>query len=210
MRTIEPPEERVATPISRRKRPVVLGIGGTLRAGSTSENALRVALGVAESAGVATELLTARDLDLPMYDPAAVSGRTGPAEGLLQAVLRADSVIVSTPGYHAGVSGLLKNALDYLQELASATPPYLHDRAVGCIVAASGWQAGVATLGSLRSTVHSLRGWPTPLGVVINSEARPFAPDGSVVDPKVAVQLDVLGRQVASFALTSRRVVTAS
>ncbi len=48
----------------------VLGIGGTLRPGSTSELALRHALRVAEQLGAVTELITARLLELPMYDPA--------------------------------------------------------------------------------------------------------------------------------------------
>lgn len=73
-------------------------------------------------------------------------------------------------------------------------------KAVGCIVTTLGWQAGVTTLTSLRSTVHALRGWPTPLGVVVNSSAKPFGPDGEALDPKVAGQLAGLGGQVASFA----------
>jgi multimeric flavodoxin WrbA len=47
----------------------VLGIGGTLRPGSPSEQALRIALSGAAERGAATEILTARDLHFPMYDP---------------------------------------------------------------------------------------------------------------------------------------------
>jgi FMN reductase len=48
--------------------------------------------------------------------------------------------------------------------------------------------------------VHALRGWPTPLGVVINSMTKPFGGDGQVVDPKVGDQLATLAEQVATFA----------
>ena len=177
----------------------VLGIGGTLRPASSSEQALRVALSAAAARGTVTELLTARDLHFPMYDPG-----TGPvdaaAQWFIDAVRRADGLIIATPGYHGGTSGLLKNALDYLQELAGDPAPYLDGKAVGCLVTASGWQAGGTTLTSLRATVHALRGWPTPLGVVINSSDRPFGPDGTVTDAKVAGQLATLGEQVWSFA----------
>lgn len=181
------------------RRPRVLGIGGTLRAGSSSEQALRHALAAAEANGATTELITAVELDLPMYDP----DRADLVEAgvrLLDAVRRADSLIVATPGYHGGTSGLLKNALDYLQGLAADPTPYIHDKAVGCIVTTAGWQAGVTTLTSLRSTVHALRGWPTPLGVVINSSTKPFGQQGEVLDSRVGEQLAALGQQVAGFA----------
>lgn len=192
---------------SRNGNRTVVGIGGTLRAGSSSEQALRHALAGAAAAGVRTEIITARELDFPMYDP---DGRAldAAARRFVETVRLADGLIIATPGYHGGISGLLKNALDHLQELAGDPAPYLHDRAVGCIVTASGWQAGVTTLTSLRSTVHALRGWPTPLGVVINSSTRPFGPAGELLDPKVGDQLATLGRQVAEFA--HRPLATAS
>ena len=177
----------------------VLGIGGTLRPGSSSEQALRIALAAAAELGAHTEILTARDLHFPMYDPG--NGPLDPAAGrFLDAVRRADGLIIATPGYHGGTSGLLKNALDYLQELAGDPVPYLDGKAVGCLVTASGWQAGGTTLTSLRAIVHSLRGWPTPLGVVINSSDQPFGADGTVTDPKLGRQLTTLGEQVLSFA----------
>jgi NAD(P)H-dependent FMN reductase len=45
----------------------VVGLGGSLRAGSTSRSALRTALEGAESAGAETLLLDLRELDLPLY-----------------------------------------------------------------------------------------------------------------------------------------------
>jgi FMN reductase len=180
-------------------KPIVLGIGGTLRPGSSSEQALRLALRAAADHGAATEIITADALDFPAYDPATADSVVA-AQALIQAARRADCVIISSPGYHGGISGLLKNALDYLQGLADDPRPYLQHKAVGCIVAAAGWQAGATTLSSLRATVHALRGWPTPLGVVVNSMTKPFGPDGEVVDAKVGEQLAILGAEVVAFA----------
>jgi FMN reductase len=47
----------------------ILGIGGTTRPGSTTERALRMALGVAAAAGAETELLIGSAIDLPLYAP---------------------------------------------------------------------------------------------------------------------------------------------
>jgi FMN reductase len=94
----------------------------------------------------------------------------------------------------------VKNALDYTEELRMDARPYLDGRAVACIACASGWQATTTTLISLRSIVHALRGWPTPLGVAINSTVTRFDADGGV-DESVGRQLETAGREVVAFAL---------
>jgi FMN reductase len=183
-------------------RPLILGLGGTARPDSSSERALRIALGHAEEAGAATLALTALELELPAYRPGEVSATA--AVELLDRVRAADGLIIATPGYHGGMSGLLKNALDYLEELADDDAPYLSGRAVGCIVCAAGWQSTATTLVSLRSMVHALRGWPTPLGVAINSADPALRAEGFAVGGAVHTQLGVLSRQVLDFArLTS-------
>lgn len=167
--------------------PFVVGLGGTTRPGSSSERALRAALDACEAMGAESELFAASDLEFPIYAP----GVTAPDERVdryLDAIRRADGIVVCSPGYHGGVSGLVKNAIDWVEELRTDARPYFDGRPVGLIVVADGWQATATTLTSLRSTVHALRGWPTPLGVTVN------AADGEA-DP---AQLSLLARQVLS------------
>jgi len=180
-------------------RPLIVGLGGTLSEASSSERALRYALDAAATEGARTKLFTAEALDLPMYTVDR-SRRTPAAIALVDALAEADGVIIATPAYHGGISGLVKNALDYIEDLRADDRPYLDGRAVGCIVCAYGWQATTTTLVSLRSTVHALRGWPTPLGVAINSSQTRFDDSGLVSDPRCAEQLSALGRQVIDFA----------
>lgn len=183
--------------------PFVLGIGGTTRPGSSSERALRACLAAAERAGAQTTCLPAERLEFAMYAPERGEARCPNAMRFLELVRLADGIVIATPGYHGGISGLIKNALDYLEDTRADEHPYLDGRVVGCIVCASGWQATATTLVALRSVVHALRGWPTPLGVAINSAEPVFDSDGSVTASTVAGQLDLLGRQVADFARRS-------
>jgi FMN reductase len=70
---------------------------------------------------------------------------------------------------------------------------------VGLIAtAAAGRDLGTVLL-SLRSVVHALRGWPTPLGVAIN-ERLPAFDDGGRCLPQTAAHLRMLAEQVAQFA----------
>lgn len=155
----------------------VVGIGGSLREDSQSERALRIALAGAEQAGAKVTTISGTDLVLPFYDP-AVADRPAAAVRLVEELRHADGVILVSPGYHGTISGLVKNALDYLEDLREDERVYLDGRAVGCVAAAHGWQAAVTTLTALRSIVHALRGWPTPLGGAVNSAEVMFGPDG--------------------------------
>jgi FMN reductase len=177
----------------------VVGLGGSLRADSQSGRALDVALAGAEQAGAGVRAISGDELVLPFYDPEEPA-RTELARALVSALRGADGVVLVSPGYHGTVSGLLKNALDYVEDLRDEPRPYLDARAVGCVAVASGWQATVNTLGTLRSVTHALRGWPTPLGVSVNSAEAVFDTDGTCSDETVTDSLSLLGRQVAEFA----------
>jgi FMN reductase len=184
-------------------RPLIVGVGGTARPGSTTDRALRIALEAAEDAGARTVCFGGPFLaGLPVYGP-HTPDRSPDTHRFLETVRTADGVLLATPGYHGGVSGMVKNALDFLEDLRDDERPYLDGRAVGCIVTAFGWQACTTTLLSLRAIVHALRGWPTPLGATLNTTAGIFDAAGACTDPKAALQLDVVARQVARFAQSS-------
>ena len=182
-----------------RQRPLIVGVGGTLRDGSTSERALRLALRACVDMGCSTEIFAGRAIDLPPYDPA--DGQRGPeAKALVAALRRADGVILSSPGYHGTISGLLKNALDYTEDLRGDARVYLSERALGVIVCADGIQAMGLTLNTLRSIAHALRAWPTPFAAIVNSGEKPFAADGSSLSTEVEQSLRLVAAQVAEFA----------
>lgn len=177
----------------------IVGIGGALRDGSTSDAALSWMLAALDSRGVATRIFKGRDLDFPIYDP------TGPAadprlDPYLEAVRDCDALVISSPVYHGGPSGLIKNAIDHLQPLMGDTRSYLTGRAVCCLAAGGGLQGAVGTLSALRAVVHSLRGWPTPMQVPINSSTKPFDAEGACTDPKLEKMLNAAIDDLLSFA----------
>jgi FMN reductase len=154
----------------------------------------------AAEAGARITVITGSDLVLPFYDP-AVAERPPAARRLIDEVRQADGVVLVSPGYHGTVSGLVKNTLDYLEDLRQDDRCYLDGRAVGCVAAAHGWQAAVNTLTALRSMVHALRGWPTPLGAAVNSAEVIFGDGGECSDAEVASRLRIIGQQVVEFAV---------
>lgn len=173
--------------------PLVVGLGGSTGPMSLTGRLLHDCLRIAEERGARTIAFDGPLLaGLPIFDAHDVPS-SDIADALVDAVRRADAIVIATPGYHGSMSGLVKNAIDHLELLRADSRPYLDGRAVGVIVSAAGWQACGTALVSVRSAVHALRGWPTPFGVTVNSAEQD--PD----DPRVIGALQILAGQLIDF-----------
>ncbi|WP_404336172.1 NADPH-dependent FMN reductase [Sphingomonas sp. MMS12-HWE2-04] len=174
------------------KAPHVVALGGTLRAESTTGRLLAAALDRAAARGARTTLLTGDAIAFPHYEPG--NAERDPAIGHYLDTLRsADAVIVGSPGYHGTLSGLVKTALDYVEQLRGDERVYFDGLPVGLIATAAGWQAAVSTLQALRTITHSLRGWPTPMGLAVNT-----AEPGDAVE-RCNGPMDVMIGQIFDF-----------
>ena len=172
-------------------QPHIVGIGGTVRIQSSTGRALSSALQLAEARGARTTLLTGDTIDFPNFDPECGTN-TAQVAAFVDAVRSADAVVIGSPGYHGSFSGLVKNALDHVELTARDERAYFTGLPVGVIATAAGWQAAVTTLAGLRGVVHALRGWPTPLGVAINTQESDAV---TRVEPQIATMID----QIFSF-----------
>ncbi|QKS01410.1 NAD(P)H-dependent oxidoreductase [Sphingomonas sp. CL5.1] len=180
-------------------RPFVVAIGGTLKPDSSTEKALVLALRGAEAEGAEVTLIAGVQLDMPLFNPSSPD-RSDTAGAMVDTLRRADGVIIGSPGYHGSISGLVKNALDYTEDMRDDPMPYFHGRPVGSLATGAGWQGAVNTLTALRNIVHALRGWNTPMGVAINTAEPVFAADGTCLDTKIAAMLEQMGREIATAA----------
>ena len=177
----------------------IVAIGGTVNPGSTTELALRLATRPAAEAGAEVSVFGGAYLGaLAHYRGTGYAAGNG--SELVEAVRGADGIIVAAPGYHGTISGLVKNALDYLEDLARDSRPYLDGRAVGLISTAYGDQATVSTLITMRAIIHALRGWPTPMGATIRTYQGLFSPDGECLEDRARLQIEMVGRQVLQGA----------
>lgn len=180
--------------------PLIVGIGGTSRPNSTSERAVRNALGAAEAMGARTQLIDGPFLSrLPLYVPDRIE-RNADEQAFIAAIRACDGLIVATPGYHGSLSGPIKNVIDLIEDTARDPRVYLEGCAFGAIVTAYGWQACGTTLVTMRSIAHALRAWPTPFGAALNASTPLFDEAGGAIDPKIEGQLRLVAQQVVDFA----------
>ncbi|NLE11039.1 MAG: NAD(P)H-dependent oxidoreductase [Actinobacteria bacterium] len=115
----------------------ILGIAGSLRAGSFNLGLLRAAAELAPE-GVGLEIVTLHDI--PPYNADVQSlGDPGVVLDLKQHVAEADAVLIASPEYNYSIPGVLKNAIDWVSRPPKLSP--LRKKPVG-IMGASGGESG--------------------------------------------------------------------
>jgi chromate reductase len=170
----------------------LLGISGSLRAGSYNTMLL------AEAARIfAPGNYKLADLDLPLFNedipekPAAVLA-------LHADILAADAVIISTPEYNKNLSGVLKNALDWV---SMVQPAAWAGKPVAIMSAAAGVTGGVRAQYSLR---HCMTPFDPQIlqapEVMVGNAAEAFDAQGRLTDPRtralLSAQMEALKRRV--------------
>ena len=127
--------------------PKLLILSGSLRKGSYNRMLIILAARAFGSAEV-----TEGDLDLPLYngDVEEADGVPEKVHTLVQQITDADAVVIGSPEYNKGITGVLKNALDWVSRVpggAFADKPTV-------VVSASAGRTGGET--SQFMTLHCL------------------------------------------------------
>lgn len=89
----------------------IIAVSGSLRARSINTALLRTIASRAPD-GVTVTLVSLGAL--PLFNPDLEADLPEPAKAFREAIVAADGVIVASPEYAHGISGVLKNALDWL------------------------------------------------------------------------------------------------
>lgn len=128
----------------------LIGISGSLRAESFNSKLVREAARIFDA-----ESFTFADLRLPLLDvDLEARGIPEPVATLAEQVRTADAVVISTPEYNKALSGVLKNALDWLSR---TKPAPLRDKPVAIMSAAAGRAGGERSQWSLRLCLTPFR-----------------------------------------------------
>jgi chromate reductase, NAD(P)H dehydrogenase (quinone) len=98
----------------------ILGIAGSLRAGSLNAQLLRLA---AEELPEGFELELFEGLgEIPPYDQDLEDVAPVGVDRLKAAIADADAILVATPEYNASIPGVLKNAFDWVSRPIAESP----------------------------------------------------------------------------------------
>jgi NAD(P)H-dependent FMN reductase len=169
--------------------PKILAFAGSTRTDSYNKKLIKVAAEGAIDAGAETKLIDLRDFAMPLYD-----GDLEEAQGLpenakkLKALFRShDGLLIASPEYNSSVSGVLKNALDWVSRPETKDEPSLAafaGKTAALLSASPGALGGLRGLVHLRSILGNIRVLVLPEQLSISKANEAFNPDGSMKDPK--------------------------
>jgi NAD(P)H-dependent FMN reductase len=173
----------------------IAGICGSLRLGSYTRLALALALRGAEEAGAQTRLIDLREYHLAFCDGNEAQDQYPQhVARLRQEIRQAHGIILATPEYHGGYSGVLKNALDLMgfEEFEG--------KMLGLVGVSAGRMGASGALQGLRDVGRALHAWVVPLQASLPQAPQVFDDQGRCLDPDAQQRLIDVGRQVARFA----------
>jgi len=175
---------------------------GSLRKASFNRMALNA---FAERLPAGASLQTIEIGDWPLYDAdVQAKGFPAPVQAAQQAMLAADGIVLVSPEYNYGPSGVLKNAIDWL----SRTTPQPFAAKPVAIFGASGGLLGTARAQyQLRQAMVFLDGRPVNKPEVMIGQAQNKFTDGKLADEPTGKLLSDLG---ASLALAVRQARAAA
>ncbi len=172
----------------------LVGIAGSLRAKSVNRALLRAVAELAP-ADVSVDILDISAIPLYNQDLDNDTDRPKSVEQLKRAIDTADGVLIATPEYNFGISGVLKNVIDWASRPAMRSP--LRGKPVGIMGASPGALGTARAQEQLKTIVLSTMAslFPHP-GVVIGKSHEKFV-DGDLVDEATA---KFLTEYIAQFA----------
>lgn len=171
----------------------LLGISGSLRAESFNTMLLAEATRL-----FAPESYTMADLNLPLFNE-DIAGKPDAVLKLHADIVAADAVIIATPEYNKNLSGVLKNALDWV---SMVRPAAWAGKPVAILSASSGITGGVRAQYSLRHcmTTFNPRILQAP-EVMIGNAAEAFNASGQLDNERtvklLTKQMEALKREVS-------------
>lgn len=184
-------------------QPRILAFAGSTRTESFNKKLLKIAAAGARTAGAEVTELDLRDLPLPLYDGdlEAEGGLPSHARKLKDIFLAHDGLLIASPEYNSSISGVLKNAIDWVSRPVAGEAPLgcFTGKAAALMSASPGALGGLRGLVHLRSILGNIHVLVLPDQVAVMRAAEAFAPEGGLKDAKQQAAAEGLGSKLANI-----------
>jgi chromate reductase, NAD(P)H dehydrogenase (quinone) len=177
----------------------LLGMCGSLRRGSFNRKLMLEAV-----RSFAPARFIDGDLRLPLYDGdmEREHGIPDKVQLLADQIAKADAVIIACPEYNKALSGVMKNALDWISRVKA---DQWRDKPVAIMSAAAGRAGGERSQSSLRLCLNPFRPLVLPGPEVLVGNAKEhFDESGALVTESYRSRLDELMRDLRRIATPER------
>ena len=183
-------------------KPKILAFAGSLRKGSFNKLLLKAAIKGAEEAGATVTFVDLYDYPLPVYseDLEAKEGLPENVLKLKEMMWKSDGFLISSPEYNSGISGVLKNMIDWTSRKAKPDEVYLScfiDKVAVLMSASPGDLGGLRGLVQLRSILENIYTIVLPSQKTLPQAHQAFDSEGHFKNTELGKTFEELGKKLA-------------
>jgi chromate reductase len=182
----------------------VLAFDGSGRADSMNRKLLAEAAATLKGRGAEVTIINLHDFDLPIYDGdlESASGLPDSAKKLKTLFNGHDAFLIASPEYNGSVSGLLKNAIDWVsrQQEGEGPLPGLRGKVAGIMSAAPGKMGGLRGLYQLNTLLFGLGVLVLPEIVSIGFYKEAFDANGKLKNDPDKKAVETLAARLITVA----------
>lgn len=185
--------QNMEKPDNQGQRFKIVAIAGSLRKTSYTRFSLQLVLDEARKKGAETQMVDLREYNLPFCEGYENEEEFPDLVKYKKDLESADALIIGTPEYHGGYSGVIKNAIDLLDR------NFFENRLVGLVGVAGGSLGATNSLNGLRQITRHLRAWTVPHHISVPSASKKFDKQGNCLEKGIEDRLRMLGQILVDY-----------
>ncbi len=180
----------------------ILVFAGSTRRDSFNKKLAHLAAQGARDAGAEVTLVDLRDMPMPLYDGDLEAERGVPPHGraLRELMMSHRGIVIAAPEYNGGISGVLKNALDWVSRRDGEVPPQVayHGKVALLLSTSTGALGGIRGLGQVQQVLQHRGVLVLPHTLSVPKAAEAFDAAGALVDAHHAKRIAELTAQLVA------------
>ncbi|HET6244303.1 MAG: NAD(P)H-dependent oxidoreductase [Bacteroidetes bacterium] len=185
------------------EKPRILAFAGSTRKGSFNKIILKYAVEGAKRAGAEVTVIDLKDYPMPLYDGDLEKEEGIPEKGkeLFELMIHNHGFLIASPEYNSGVSGVLKNAIDWVSRpVPNFKPLAAFDGKVAAIISASpGALGGIRGLAALRAILSNIKVIVLPNQMAVPKVNDKVDETGILRDEKKQHALEAIGEHLTEI-----------
>lgn len=181
----------------------IIALAGSLRENSYNQQLVKIAAEGAKEAQAEVQIINLADFNIPLFSEDLEAEETpSGVNDLKRLFAQSQGILLASPEYNGSISGVLKNALDWLSrpskdaEIGSA----FQGKVAGIMATSPGGLGGLRGLNHTRDILFNLGVTIVPNQIAIPAAYQAFDETGSLVDDKQQASVKALGAKVVDIA----------
>ncbi|MDQ3190281.1 MAG: NAD(P)H-dependent oxidoreductase [Bacteroidota bacterium] len=180
-----------------KEKPKILAFAGSTRKESFNKKILKYAVLGARNAGAEVTVIDLKDYPMPLYDGDLEKEQGIPENGkkLFELMLEHQGLLIASPEYNSGISGVLKNAIDWISRPRANMKPLVafDGKIAGLMSASPGALGGLRGLAALRTVLGNIKVIVLPGQVAVPKVQEKVDDNGNMKHEKKQKALEDLG-----------------